>query len=113
MFLMLFFSVYHHWFPVAGYAPLANGLLEHWKYLFVPALSLGIVQAAYITRMTRSSLLEVLYKNYIRTARAKGLKERKVVLRYALKKCGACNSYSSRTVIWESDYRNDCNGDVV
>ena len=65
MFLMLFFSVYHHWFPVAGYAPLANGLLEHWKYLFVPALSLGIVQAAYITRMTRSSLLEVLYKNYI------------------------------------------------
>ena len=85
MFLMLFFSVYHHWFPVAGYAPLANGLLEHWKYLFVPALSLGIVQAAYITRMTRSSLLEVLYKNYIRTARAKGLKERKVVLRYALK----------------------------
>lgn len=66
-------------------APLANGLLEHWKYLFVPALSLGIVQAAYITRMTRSSLLEVLYKNYIRTARAKGLKERKVVLRYALK----------------------------
>ena len=85
MFLMLFLSVYHHWFPVAGYAPLANGLLEHWKYLFVPALSLGIVQAAYITRMTRSSLLEVLYKNYIRTARAKGLKERKVVLRYALK----------------------------
>lgn len=77
--------MYHHWFPVAGYSPLANGLLEHWKYLFVPALSLGIVQAAYITRMTRSSLLEVLYKNYIRTARAKGLKEKKVVLRYALK----------------------------
>ena len=83
--LMLFFSVHHHWFPVAGYAPLADGLLEHWKYIFVPALSLGIVQAAYITRMTRASLLEVLYKNYIRTARAKGLKERTVVLRYALK----------------------------
>lgn len=85
MFLMLFFGVYHQWFPVAGYASLAEGIGEHLKYLFVPALSLGIVQAAYITRMTRSSLLETLYKNYIRTARSKGLKEAKVVLRYALK----------------------------
>ena len=85
MFLMLFFGVYHQWFPVAGYASLTEGLGEHLKYLFVPALSLGIVQAAYITRMTRSSLLETFYKNYIRAARAKGLKEAKVVLRYALK----------------------------
>lgn len=85
MFLMLFFGVYHQWFPVAGYASLAEGIGEHLKYLFVPALSLGIVQAAYITRMTRSSLLETLYKNYIWTARSKGLKEARVVLRYALK----------------------------
>lgn len=85
MFLMMFFGVYNQWFPVAGYADLSEGLLEHLKYLFVPALSLGIVQAAYITRMTRSALLETLYKNYIRTARAKGLKEKKVVMVYALK----------------------------
>lgn len=85
MFLMMFFGVYNQWFPVAGYASLSEGLLEHLKYLFVPALSLGIVQAAYITRMTRSALLETLYKNYIRTARAKGLKEKKVVMVYALK----------------------------
>ena len=85
MFLMLFFGVYHQWFPVAGYASLAEGLGEHLRFLFVPALSLGIVQAAYITRMTRASLLETLYKNYIRTARSKGLKEKKVVLRYAFK----------------------------
>lgn len=85
MFLMLFFGVYHHWFPVSGYVGLDQGLLEHLRYLFVPALSLGIVQAAYITRMTRSSLLEVLYKNFIRTARAKGLKAKKVILTYALK----------------------------
>lgn len=85
MFLMLFFGVYHHWFPVSGYVGLDQGLLEHLRYLFVPALSLGIVQVAYITRMTRSSLLEVLYKNFIRTARAKGLKEKKVILTYALK----------------------------
>ncbi len=85
MFLMLVFSVYHQWFPVAGYAPLSSGLIEHLKYLFVPALSLGIVQAAYLTRMTRTALLDVLYKNYIHTARAKGLKEMKVLLVYGLK----------------------------
>lgn len=85
MFLMLFFGVYHMWFPVAGYAGLEKGLLEHLKYLFVPALSLGIVQAAYITRMTRSALLDVIYSNYIRTARAKGLRENAVIFTYALK----------------------------
>ena len=85
MFLMLAFSVYNHWFPVAGYATFSAGFGEHLKYLFVPALSLGIVQAAYLTRMTRSSLLDVLYKNFIHTARAKGLKEMKVVLVYGLK----------------------------
>ena len=85
MFLMLFFGVYLQWFPVAGYVGIADGLGEHLRYLFLPALSLGIVQAAYLTRMTRSSLLETLYKNYIQTARAKGLKEKKVVMKYALK----------------------------
>ena len=85
MFLMLALSVYNHWFPVAGYVGLSAGLGEHLKYLFVPALSLGIVQAAYLTRMIRSSLLEVLYRNYIHTARAKGLKEKKVILVYGLK----------------------------
>ena len=85
MFLMLFFGVYNHWFPVSGYMGLEAGLGEHLRYLFVPALSLGIVQDAYITRMTRSSLLEVLYKNFVRTARAKGLKETKVILVYTLK----------------------------
>lgn len=85
MFLMLAFSVYHHWFPVAGYASLSEGLLEHLRYLFVPALSLGIVQAAYLTRMTRSALLDVLYKNYIHTARSKGLKELRIILTYGLK----------------------------
>ena len=72
-------------FPVAGYASLSEGILEHLKYLFVPALSLGIVQAAYLTRMIRSSLLDVLHMNYIHTARSKGLKERTVILRYGLK----------------------------
>jgi peptide/nickel transport system permease protein len=85
MLLMLFFAVSLRWFPVAGYAPLSAGFFEHLKYLFLPALSLGVIQAAYLTRMTRSSMLDVLNQNYIRTARARGLKERTVVLGYALK----------------------------
>ncbi len=85
MFLMLFFSLKLRWLPVAGYAALEEGLAEHLRYLTLPAMSLGLVQSAYITRMTRSATLEVLYKNFIRTARAKGLRETAVVLTYALK----------------------------
>lgn len=85
MFLMLFFGVTLKWLPVAGYRELSQGLAEHLRYLTLPALSLGLVQAAYITRMTRSSMLDVLYMNYIRTVRAKGQKEGIVVLVYGLK----------------------------
>lgn len=85
MFFMLFFGVYLQWLPVAGYAGLDQGLLEHVRYLVLPALSLGVVQAAYITRMTRSAVLDVLYMSFIRTARAKGLRESAVVLGYGLK----------------------------
>ena len=64
---MLFFGVYLQWLPVAGYAPMAQGLGEHLRYLALPALSLGgVVQAAYITRMTRSALLDI----YIKTTSA-------------------------------------------
>ena len=88
MFLMLFFGVFLQLLPVAGYAPLSQGLWEHLRYLILPALSLGLVQAAYISRMTRSAVLDVLYSNFIRTARAKGLRESAVVFRYALKNAG-------------------------
>jgi peptide/nickel transport system permease protein len=85
MFLMLFFGLYLRWLPVAGYAQAGSGIVEYLRYLILPALSLGVVQASYITRMTRTAMLDVLYQNYIRTARAKGLKEFVVVCRYALK----------------------------
>ncbi len=85
MFLMLFFGVKLKWLPVAGYRAMSAGFGQHLRYLTLPALSLGLVQAAYITRMTRSSMLDVLYMNYIRTARAKGLREGAVVLIYGLK----------------------------
>ncbi len=85
MFFMLFFGVRLRWLPVAGYAPLTAGLAKHLRYLLLPALALSVVQAAYITRMTRSSMIDKLYLNYVRTARSKGLRERSVLLVHVLK----------------------------
>lgn len=83
--LMLSFGVYFQWLPIAGYKPLTEGLWTHLRYLILPAISLGTIQAALVARMTRSSMLEVLNKNYVKTARAKGVKEHKVVTKHALR----------------------------
>ncbi|MBZ6078979.1 ABC transporter permease [Microvirga puerhi] len=69
--LMLLFSVYLGWLPLTG--------MDSWKNLILPTLTLGIPNAAIISRITRSSLVEVLNQDYVRTARAKGLKESVVV----------------------------------
>ncbi|MCM3712807.1 ABC transporter permease [Halalkalibacter oceani] len=82
---MLMFGVILRWLPVAGYAPLSAGLWEHMKYLILPAVSLGTLQAALITRITRSSMLEVLNNNYIKSARAKGVKERQIIYFHAFR----------------------------
>lgn len=83
--LMLAFGVKLGWLPVAGYKPLSAGLAEHVKYLILPALSLGSIQAALIARMTRASVLEILNLPFIRTARSKGLGEASVVGKHALR----------------------------
>ncbi|GIO15204.1 ABC transporter permease [Cohnella xylanilytica] len=85
LFLMLVFAVELRWFPVSGYKPLADGFLEHLRYLVLPALALGSMQAALIARMTRASMLEVLNQGYIEIARAKGLREISVVFKHALR----------------------------
>ncbi|MFB5675291.1 ABC transporter permease [Paenibacillus terreus] len=85
LFLILIFAVEFKWLPVAGYRPLSNGLWDHLRYLLLPAIALGAMQAALIARMTRSSLIEVLSEQYIKTARAKGLQEKKIVYKHALK----------------------------
>lgn len=85
LFLALLVGVQLGWLPVAGYRPLSDGLWNHLKYLILPALSLGVIQSVLITRITRSSMLEVLNANYIKTARSKGVKERHVVYRHALR----------------------------
>lgn len=83
--LILVFAVKLRWLPVAGYQPLSAGLWESLRYLILPAVTLGIAQAALLARMTRSMMLEVLDQDYIRTARAKGLGERVVISRHALR----------------------------
>ncbi|MCL0092257.1 ABC transporter permease [Dehalococcoidia bacterium] len=75
--LILFFSVHLGWLPVFG-----RGGIEH---LILPALTLGTGMAAITTRLIRSSMLEVLGQDYIRAARAKGLKEKAVIYKHALK----------------------------
>ncbi|WP_313430472.1 ABC transporter permease, partial [Siminovitchia terrae] len=83
--LILVFAVKLHWLPVAGYQPLSAGLLNHLKFLILPAITLGAIQAALIARMTRSSMLDILNMNYIKTAHAKGLKERVVIFKHAFR----------------------------
>ncbi|WP_134700669.1 ABC transporter permease [Ammoniphilus sp. YIM 78166] len=85
LFLVLLFTVTLKWLPVAGYKPLSEGLWNHLRYLIIPGIALGAINAALISRMTRSSMLEVLNANYIKTARSKGVKERVVIYRHALK----------------------------
>ena len=75
--LILLFAIHLNWLPVNE-----RGGLEH---LILPALTLGTALAAILSRMIRSSLLEVLGEDYIRTARAKGLGERRVILKHALR----------------------------
>jgi peptide/nickel transport system permease protein len=71
--------------PVQGYSPLADGFTAWWQHLVMPAIALGLVFAALLARMTRSTMLDVLNEDYIRTARAKGLAPRAVLLRHALR----------------------------
>jgi ABC-type dipeptide/oligopeptide/nickel transport system permease component len=82
--LMLLFAVELDWFPVVGGGELSD-LRDNLHHLFLPALSLGLIMTAYITRMTRSAMLEVLNADYMRTARAKGLRERVVLIRHGLR----------------------------
>ena len=83
--LILLFAVTLHWFPAGGFQGWLADPLKALTSLLLPALSLGFVRAAVLTRMTRSSMLEVLGEDYIRTARSKGLPKRVVVYKHALR----------------------------
>jgi len=83
--LIYVFAVRLGWFPVGGYVPLTHDLAEGLRRLIMPCFTLGIIWAAYIARMTRATMLDVLNREYITTARAKGLAERLVIWKHALR----------------------------
>jgi peptide/nickel transport system permease protein len=83
--LIIVFTITVRIFPPGGYVPLSEDPLAHVRALILPALAIGSGSLAGIMRQTRSSLLEVLDEDYIRTSRAKGLRERLVVFRHALR----------------------------
>lgn len=82
--LIMWFSITIDIFPVSG-AGDPGDMMSRIQHLVLPALSLGLIMTAYVTRITRSSMLEVLTADYVRTAVAKGLKQKKVVAKHALK----------------------------
>jgi peptide/nickel transport system permease protein len=83
--LIYVFGVKLAWLPISGYVPPDEGVLATVRSLTLPAITLGLALAAVVTRTLRSSLLETLSEDYVRTARAKGLSEQLVIRRHALK----------------------------
>jgi peptide/nickel transport system permease protein len=83
--LVLLFSLHLQWLPASGYVPLFTRPALSLQHLLMPSLTLGIAIAAILTRFVRSAMLEVIRQDYVRTARAKGLPEKRVVVRHALK----------------------------
>lgn len=82
--LMYVFSIKFMLFPVVGGGDLSDPL-DNLRHLFLPALTLGLIMMAYITRMSRSSLLETLGQDYVRTAHSKGITDRRVLYKHALR----------------------------
>ncbi len=72
------------WLPVQGYKPISEGLWPFLRHLILPSITLSVIYIALIARVTRASVLEALGEDYIRTARAKGLPESRVLIRHAL-----------------------------
>ena len=83
--LILFLVRVFGWLPPLGYVDLWNDPLTNLKQMAFPALALAFYDMAFIARVTRSSMMEILREDYMRTARAKGLSERVVLMRHGLK----------------------------
>ena len=83
--LILFFSVFLDLLPSSGYRPLWSDPMGSLEHLLLPSITLGTSMAAIVARMTRSEMLEEIGKEYVRTARAKGMPERRVIFRHILK----------------------------
>lgn len=86
--LIYIFAIELRWLPVQGYRSLADGVGPWILHLILPTVTLGLAYIALIARMTRASMLEVLEEDYIRTAKAKGVTTRTMLMRHALKNAG-------------------------
>lgn len=85
LFLILLFGVVLALLPIGGYAPLSEGLAAHLRYLALPALALGVAQAALIARMTRTAMADTLDQHFVKVLTAKGLRRRAIVGVHALR----------------------------
>jgi peptide/nickel transport system permease protein len=83
--LIILFSLRFDLLPIVGYRSILEDFWGGLRFLILPSASLGTYLAALLTRLTRSSMLEVLGQDYVRTARAKGLRDRAVLMRHALR----------------------------
>ena len=84
--LVMAFSIAIKLFPATGYKSIAEvGVWGHFRYLILPVISLAAMQAAMLTRMTRSSMIDVINMDYIKTAKAKGISQRRIIYHHALK----------------------------
>jgi peptide/nickel transport system permease protein len=83
--LVLLFSLTLGWLPSQGYTPFSEDPVDWFLHLILPAMTVGIISGSIQTRFNRSAMLEVLHQDYVRTARAKGLAEKIVVVKHALR----------------------------
>jgi peptide/nickel transport system permease protein len=83
--LILVFSLHLGWFPASGYVPLTQNLGENLQYMVLPALALSAAFIAVLMRVTKAAMLEVLHQDFIRFVRARGISERGVIVRHALR----------------------------
>ena len=83
--LIFLFAVQLKWLPVQGYSPIAEGIAPWLRNLVLPSVTLGLAYVALIARITRTTILDVLAEDYIRTAKAKGVAAAPLLLRHALK----------------------------
>lgn len=105
---LLIFSMYLGWFPSSGFVPMWEDFWAGLRYMVLPAVTLGLYMAAVVSRMIRSSMLEVLRLEYITHARAKGLSEYRVLTKHALK-----NAFAPTLTIIGIQYGMLLGGSVV
>lgn len=83
--LILVFSLWLGWLPASGYVPWSKGIWPHLRSMILPGIALGLFLTGALMRFTRASMIETLVQDYVRTARAKGLSQRQVIIDHALR----------------------------